>query len=396
MLRFLRLPSRVQVILWFALIAAVVGAFYAHLNAVMEGSPLFTFNGVPRGVMTGAVIASVLVSFEIFVLAEPLGAPLRRAPFLIHVGVKTFIYLIVILLALKLGAWALPAPDERGIELRDVMFSLAASFVFAFLFDINHLLGQNVLLNFITGRYYQPRLEERVFLFIDMKGSTGFAERLGPVAFHRLLNRFVFDLTGPIAAARGEIHRYVGDEVIASWKLRDGIADARCIRACFGAMDRLTRLAPAYQREFGAAVTFRAGLHSGPVVTGEMGTLKKEIVFLGDTVNTTARIQEFCRQTDDCVLASADLINRLELPPGIVRRPLGDLRLRGKESDVALYALAKMPNGARAMAVNRDLSSPHLAERAGDPVRRPVLRLPFIGARHAHRLGASPSARQRR
>jgi adenylate cyclase len=35
----------------------------------------------------------------------------------------------------------------------------------------------------------------------------------------------------------------------------------------------------------------RAGLHCGPVVIGEMGSLKKEIVFLGDTVNTTARIQ---------------------------------------------------------------------------------------------------------
>jgi adenylate cyclase len=72
-----------------------------------------------------------------------------------------------------------------------------------------------------------------------------------------------------------------------------------------------------------------------------MGSMKREIVFLGDTVNTTARIQEFCRQTGDRVLASADLINRLALPPGVAKRSLGDLRLRGKESDVALYALTK-------------------------------------------------------
>ena len=82
-------------------------------------------------------------------------------------------------------------------------------------------------------------------------------------------------------------------------------------------------------------------LHCGPVVTGEMGSVRKEIVFLGDTVNTTARIQELCRQTGDRVLASADLINRLALPPGVSKRSLGDLRLRGKESDVALYALTQ-------------------------------------------------------
>ena len=58
----------------------------------------------------------------------------------------------------------------------------------------------------------------------------------------------------------------------------------------------------------------RAGLHCGPVVTGEMGSVKREIVFLGDTVNTAARIKELCRETGDRVLASADLIDRLELP----------------------------------------------------------------------------------
>jgi adenylate cyclase len=82
------------------------------------------------------------------------------------------------------------------------------------------------------------------------------------------------------------------------------------------------------------------------VVTGEMGSVRKEIVFLGDTVNTTARIQELCRETGDRVLASADLIDRLELPRGIAKRSLGDLRLRGKGADLALYALTKTPQGA--------------------------------------------------
>ena len=113
--------------------------------------------------------------------------------------------------------------------------------------------------------------------------------------FTVFLNRFVADLTEPIVAARGEIHSYVGDEVIATWKLEDGKPPARSV-ACFAAIDRLAEQAPDYRREFGAAISFRAGLHCGPVVTGEMGSVKKEIVFLGDTVNTAARIQELCRR----------------------------------------------------------------------------------------------------
>ena len=83
------------------------------------------------------------------------------------------------------------------------------------------------------------------------------------------------------------------------------------------------------------------------MVAGEMGSVKREIVFLGDTVNTAARIQELCRETGDRVLASADLIERLELPPGVAKRSLGDLRPRGKGADLALYALTKEPEQPR-------------------------------------------------
>ena len=340
------LKGPLRVVLWSTALAAVVGAAYSEMHVLQNGGQTLAHYGMARGAMTGALIGGTLTFFDRFILIGPMGAPLRRAPFAVHVAVKTLLYLAVILFALKLGDVLLPAPGETGVEGGDVLFSLAAAFVFVFMFDVNTLLGQNVLLNFITGRYYAPRVESRVFLFIDMEGSTGLAERLGPLAFHRLINRFVDDLTEPIVAARGEIHRYIGDEVIATWKLEEGIADGRCVAACFAAIDQLTRRAPDYRREFGAAVTVRAGLHCGPVVTGEMGTVRKEIVFLGDTVNTTARIQELCRQTGDRVLASAELIDRFELPPGIAKRSLGDLRLRGKGADLALYALTRTPQRA--------------------------------------------------
>jgi adenylate cyclase len=343
---FPRLQEPFRHILWATALAATLGAAYSEMHVLEAGGRLFGVYGLARGGLTGAVIASVLTSFDAFVVNGPPGAPLRRAPFTVHVAVKTVIYLGVILFGLKFGSFVFPAPGENGIESGDVLFSLAAAFVFVFILDVNSLLGQNALLNFITGRYYAPRVESRVFLLIDMEGSTGLAERLGPLAFHRLVKCFVDDLTQPIVAARGEIHRYIGDELIATWKLDEGTTEGRCITACFGAIERLARRAPDYGREFGAAVTVRAGLHCGPLVAGEMGSVKREIVFLGDTVNTAARIQDLCRETGDRVLASADLIDRLELPRGIAKRSLGDLRLRGKGEDLALYALTKTPQGA--------------------------------------------------
>ncbi len=352
-------PSQIRLVLKLTAISAVLGAAYSQTHVMQDNGPLLALYGMARGAVTGVVIGGALSSLEVLGLNGPLGSSLRLAPFPVHVAIKTVLYLAVVLFGLEVGGSAFPAPGETGIESGDVLFSLAAAFVFVFMLDVNGLLGQNVLLNFVTGRYYRPRLEERVFLFVDMENSTGLAERLGPLAFHRLINRFVTDLTDPIVAARGEIYSYVGDELIATWKLDRGIVEGRCVTACFDSMDALSRRAPDYRREFGAAVKFRAGLHCGPVVAGEMGSVKREIVFLGDTVNTAARIQDFCRQTGERVLASADLIDRLELPQGVAKRSLGDLRLRGKGADISLYALIRGGEAAsRSEApVNREMGA---------------------------------------
>jgi class 3 adenylate cyclase len=104
-----------------------------------------------------------------------------------------------------------------------------------------------------------------------MRSSTAIAERLGELSFLNLLNRFIVDLSLAIAEARGEIHKYAGDEVIATWRLAPGVNESGCVRACFTALDRLRKEAPAYERELGLVADFRAGLHCGPVAVGELG-----------------------------------------------------------------------------------------------------------------------------
>ena len=112
------------------------------------------------------------------------------------------------------------------------------------------------------------------------------------------------------------------------------------MRACFGAFDRIDAQRSAYERDFGLVPDFRAGLHCGPVAVGELGYLKKEIALIGDTMNAAARIVEACRETENRVLASTALLDRLAaLPPGVTQRRLGELALRGKEHPLELWAL---------------------------------------------------------
>ena len=84
---------------------------------------------------------------------------------------------------------------------------------------------------------------------------------------------------------------------------------------------------------------FRAALHAVPVVTGEMGDSKLEIVQLGDTVNTTARIAQSCREFDRALLVSADALALTDLPDGTESECMPLAPLNGMSRQVRLYAV---------------------------------------------------------
>ena len=319
---------------WALPASITLGAVFGHFQA-------HNVWGYVQGAVAAIVISCTILLLEFAVFSRTRSALARRMPFLLYLALRSLGYLAATLMGLAVSVWLLRESAERPLIERDgVVFSLVLSLGFNLLFGVNDLLGQGVLFNFVAGRYRRPRVEDRVLLFIDMESSTVIAERLGEAGFLDFLNRFVADVTESIVAQRGAIHKYVGDEIIVTWPLAAGLRDGHCVHACFDALEQLDERAKAYIRDFGLRANFRAALHCGPVVIGELGTIKMEIAFLGDTMNTAARLQQACRDTGQRVLASAALVNRLAaLPPGIAKRSIGRLRLRGKENEIELYAL---------------------------------------------------------
>ena len=86
-----------------------------------------------------------------------------------------------------------------------------------FILQMNRMIGANILGYFVAGVYHRPKSEERMFLFLDLTGSTQMAERLGSARYFELLRRFVDDLTEPVLETGGEIYQYAGDEVVVTW-----------------------------------------------------------------------------------------------------------------------------------------------------------------------------------
>lgn len=207
------------------------------------------------------------------------------------------------------------------------------------LFAIDRKLGPGVLWNWISGKYYNPREEERIFMFLDLNDSTSIAERLGHMKFSALIRDFFRDLTYPLLETRGEVSHYIGDEAVLTWKPARGLQAANCVVLFFKMRSAIDARRAFYLSEYGLVPQFKAGIHIGKVVATEVGEIKTEIVFHGDVLNTAARIQGLCAQEGCPLLLSADCATKLDLPPSLILRSLGMRQLKGKASELEIYAV---------------------------------------------------------
>ena len=89
--------------------------------------------------------------------------------------------------------------------------------------EFRESIGIDTLNNFFLGKYHHPVEEERIFMFVDMKSSTTIAEKLGHVKYFEMLKDYFFDLSGAVIDHSGAIYQYAGDEMILTWKLKDGL-----------------------------------------------------------------------------------------------------------------------------------------------------------------------------
>lgn len=208
-----------------------------------------------------------------------------------------------------------------------------------FYHEINQNLGQGVLNNFFTGKYHSPKEEERIFMFLDMKSSTAIAEDIGHVKYFGMLKEYFSDLTNPIIQHLGEIYQYVGDEIVVTWTLKKGVLHNRCVECFFEMKKAIQNQKVKYQNQFGLVPEFKAGFHCGKVITGEIGVIKKEIIFTGDVLNTTARIQSLCNGYGVDILISGELINQLHLHPPFELKAMGKNELRGRGEKIDLFTI---------------------------------------------------------
>ncbi len=302
-----------------------------------------------RGALTGFTISFLVSSFEIFYIRSLRRSWFRRAAFLPGLVVRILVLTLLIRFGLLfnryLASYFVGQPFtmehlQFSEQFRDTFFSLSIVVVFVVLSQLTALIGFKRFANLVVGRYFKPVSEERIFLFVDLVGSSDLARELGNIRFHEFLSEFFYTIDPAIVKSKGEIVSYVGDAVIVTWPLSaNKQKNSRCLTALKDMQRDIQINAGHFQDEFDRVPQFRAALHGGEVVLGECGDSRKQVTFLGDVVNTTARIEEATKKKDEQFLVSDFLIQKMIVPEGVAIEEFGSPILKGIEEPLLLHRI---------------------------------------------------------
>ncbi len=218
------------------------------------------------------------------------------------------------------------------------IYSLIVNALISITMSISLILGQGMLKYIITGKYYEPRKERRIFMFIDLRDSTKIAEKLGHLRFSKLIQDCFYELS-IFNKYKGQIYKYVGDEAIITWPTDNSVEAINSLQAFYAFTNILQNKSKYFKSTYNVIPSFKAGIHVGNVTVTEIGKTKREIAYLGDTVNTTARIQGECNRQKSHLLLSEDFKNLQTITSEYTFSKKGSFMLRGKNEPINLYTI---------------------------------------------------------
>lgn len=345
---------------WLIIVFVFILFFYLY--------SLFSYFGVAKFIQNGLIkeyFDSNAWHIEIFVAGFLFGALfllinrlteiklLRKRSFGFHILLKSALYilslvLVFIIIFYSFSLFGLISTNLKenineflSLQLISSFFIYCLLFVFLinFIISVNQKFGPGVLIDLLTGKYYHPRSDELVFMFLDLKDSTRIAEKLGHTYYSSFIKECIHELTPVILKNKARVYQYVGDEVILYWNIKEGLKKHHCLNSFFDFTDILKQQEGYFNSKYGEIPKFKAGMDAGTVTLTEIGDIKREIAFHGDVLNTAARLEKKCNDFGESFIISQHVIDRISSDNKYHFKLLSDLPLRGKTESLKFYAV---------------------------------------------------------
>jgi adenylate cyclase len=221
--------------------------------------------------------------------------------------------------------------------IKKIVYWISIFFVTQLILIINEKYSPGVFIEILTGRYIQPKVENRIIMFMDLKDSTPIAEKLGHSVYFEFIREFIYLISLAIIEFEGIIYQYVGDEVVCSW-INTQKNTVKCLNAVIQSRKNIQKRSTYFKRKYHVVPEFRVGINVGEVTVGEIGVLKKDLAMSGDTMNTTARIRSACNELNHHFIVSKDFVEASGLKPWQTES-LGLVDLKGKDESIELFSL---------------------------------------------------------
>jgi class 3 adenylate cyclase len=172
-------------------------------------------------------------------------------------------------------------------------------------------------------------------LFADIRGFTAFSENLPPERVVEALNRYLALAVEPILAEDGTLDKFVGDAIMAIFNAPLPQSDyvLRAVQAALGMQQAIFGY---NSKAAGPALSFGIGIHTGPVVVGNIGTIKQmNYTAIGDTINLAKRLQE--NASEGQILLSQAALEAVQ--DVVAVEDLGLLTVKGRTAAEHVYQL---------------------------------------------------------
>jgi adenylate cyclase len=292
--------------------------------------------------LTGAPLVGLLISsFEVFYFQARRGSWLRKMHPLKSNCIYTLVVVAIFVVVQHVNFFA----HGRGWHELPVVYAkypvfipaviLLSLLIVMFLRVISFIGGKNILY-LLVGKYHRPVWERKIFMFLDIIGSTEIVDSLGPEKSNLLFGKFMFDAAKPVAENRGEIYRYQGDGFVATWNWDTEMHPAGVFKAVDDLYAAVEEERAQYEKSFGCCPDFRVGIHGGEIITCEEGDLRRNIAFYGETINIAARMEAKAKSVGmDCVITS-DIAMLHDDPAGRLIN-IGEESVRGINKSITLY-----------------------------------------------------------
>lgn len=307
-------------------------------------------------------VASVFVGICYFLINKLLDSTktLRQTRYLWGVLIRTFSIVVIgvfnILLVSVFSAFNTQGEvlEEfkklmlyNPVAIKFLVYMLYVSLLFNMILQFQKIFGIKMTMQIAFGYYRKPRFGKFIFMFVDLNDFTTITEEKG----HKYIALFLQDcfslLERSIRKYRGNIYTYIGDAAIMFWSIKDGLCKGRFLQAIFCFFSDIEKQKKTFIEKYGTVPNFKVGVAVGEVIIKEIGEEKREIIYLGDVINTSSRLTGVQKELDlnsstDKVFITEELLNKLtNVPKGLTIQSLGRVSLKGKKAGVSVCLVKK-------------------------------------------------------